>query len=164
MVNPTSDYSADTIEASDGLPALVVGPWWREKHHYIRRYQEIFRKSMSDKWPHRVYADLFAGPGRCVIERSQEEIDGSPVVAMAADKPFPECYFADESGDFIEALKHRVRRRGDAQFFIGDANVIVDDVVSQLPDKQSSLGLAFLDPFGYELDFGTLGKLTAGRR
>jgi three-Cys-motif partner protein len=66
----------------DGLPVRIVRPWAKEKLHYLRRYIEIFTAGMKDKWPRRVYADLFAGPGRSVVEDTAEEIDGSPLIAL----------------------------------------------------------------------------------
>lgn len=153
------------VTASDGLPALSVGPWWAEKHHYIRRYQDIFSTGMANKWPNRYYVDLFAGPGRCVIQKTGEEIDGSPLVAALGKKPFAHYYFNEQNPALADALKTRfesISKNGN--YYTGDANDKIDDVLVDLPDARTSLGLAFLDPFGWELNFKTIEKLSRNRR
>ncbi len=58
---------------SDGLAVREVGRWTEEKLFYVRRYIEIFTTGMKVKWPRRVYIDLFAGPGRSIIEGTSRE-------------------------------------------------------------------------------------------
>lgn len=64
---------------ADGELVLKSGLWAIGKLFYIRRYCDIFNATMKAKWPTRVYIDLFAGPGRCLIETTKKEIDASPV-------------------------------------------------------------------------------------
>jgi hypothetical protein len=45
---------------SDGELVLKAGLWAIGKLYYIRRYCDIFNAAMKDKWPTRVYIDLFA--------------------------------------------------------------------------------------------------------
>lgn len=155
----------EVVLASDGLPALKVGTWWRDKHFYVQRYMDIFNVAMYQKWKHRPYIELFAGPGRCVIEDSQTEIDGSPIVAFRGRKLFTDYFFMDASLDFIMALKSRVDQIGqeDVRYFTGDCNALVSELTKALPEERS-LGLAFVDPYNWEINFETLKILTIGRR
>jgi hypothetical protein len=43
---------------------------------------KIFSQGMKRRWPHRVYVDLLAGPGRRVDRDTGEEFDGSPLLAL----------------------------------------------------------------------------------
>lgn len=89
--------TGDLVSGSDGNLTMVVGPWAKEKLHYIRRYCDIFNTGMKDKWETRTYVDLFSGPGKCVIEGTEEEIDGSPLIALQCEEPFTHYFFNDLS-------------------------------------------------------------------
>ena len=47
------------------------------------------------------------------------------------------------------------------QIKVGDANVEIDSIISDIP--QGSLSLAFLDPYGLHLNFNTVAKLATRR-
>ena len=50
------------VPALDGLAARCVGPWSRDKLHYIRNYLGLFSQAMHKKFPARHCVDLFSGP------------------------------------------------------------------------------------------------------
>ena len=55
----------------DGLFIPDVGPWSRDKHHFLRRYLHAFTEAMKAKnWHSLHYIDLFAGAG---IERLRDK-------------------------------------------------------------------------------------------
>jgi len=65
------------IMGIDGLPVRSSGAWALEKLYYLRCYLDIFSVGMKNKWGGRLYyVDLFAGPGRCRVRDSEEELDG----------------------------------------------------------------------------------------
>lgn len=67
------------LPQDDGLPARPSGEWAKEKLFYLKRYIHTFSTAMRDKpWRRRIYIDLFAGPGKCVIKKTQEYLLGSP--------------------------------------------------------------------------------------
>jgi three-Cys-motif partner protein len=155
-------------KGSDGLPARSGRVWTREKLTYLQRYASAFMTAMAPKrsarkWDRLVYIDLLAGPGRDIDPDTSEEFDGSPLTALSVRPPFDHLFLADNDLENIEALKARITaedlRR--VSILVGDCNQIVDDVVSQISGR--TLGLAFIDPEGFEVDFDTLAKLAKRR-
>jgi three-Cys-motif partner protein len=72
------------VESSaDGKVTMPVGPWAREKYNLLRTYTELFARGMKNKWAHRVYLDLFSGPGKVNIRGTGTVLLGSPLIAMS---------------------------------------------------------------------------------
>ena len=157
----------DLTTASDGLPALSVAEHAKEKEYTLKNITGIFTQAMKYKWPGRLYyVDPFCGPGKCLIRNSEEETDGSPIIAAGA--PFSYYYFADRNGRCISALKKRVEGMKLSEktigYYTGEANETIDEILKGLPPERESLGLAFLDPWAWDVSFENLKKLTRGRR
>ena len=151
-------------QASDGLRARKAGAWTKEKLTYLRKYAEGFMKAMAPKraegrWNKLVYIDPLCGAGKCITE--SEEFDGSPLIALGIRPAFDHLYLSDRSSHNISALKKRISKadRPRASCDVGDCNKLVDDVVSNFPER--SLGLAFIDPEGFEVDFAVLKALAS---
>ncbi len=145
------------ISQDDGLIVRPSGPWIQKKYHFLSRYFAIFTKGMKNKWNPLTYIDLFAGPGRCLIEESGEEIDGSPLLALERD--FSRYIFIEQNSECLDALKQRSRRKqkfSQIEFIAGDCNVVIDQV------QPAGLTVAFSDPTGLDLHFDTLRALTDG--
>ena len=159
---------ADLRIASDGLPARIVRPWAKDKAHYLRGYVDIFTTSMKNQFDRRVYIDLFSGPGRSIVEDNLEELDGSPLIAVNARSPFTELHFNDVSPTVTEALKARLGDRANVHISNLDCNAAAlkarEILFSPEHGRSSVLGLAFIDPTAFQIGFGALSKLTAGRR
>jgi len=157
----------ELILASDGQVAIPVGPWAKEKLFYIERYCHIFNQAMRGKWPTRVYIDLFAGPGRCVVQGTGEEINGSPLVALKCEVPFSHYFFNDLDATTIAALEKRAVALAVAEvrFFNQDCNQVVGDLLREL-DKlpRQPLVFCFIDPFNWEIEFASIATLAQGRR
>lgn len=152
-----------TTTAKDGLPALVVGAWAREKQFYVRRAADIFSTGMKSKWPSRCFIDVFSGPGRCVIEDTDDELDGSPIQALTLHQPFSHYVFNDMDPDKTQALEKRVTAMGveaDVTFITLDCNEAVAEIRAAVPSN--ALSLAFIDGWNWEMRFESLDKLTAG--
>ena len=139
-----------------------VGEQSKDKHYFLRRYVDAFTTAMRDKWELH-YIDLFAGAG---VERLKDSNDldwGSPLIAAQAPFPFHALHFCEKNRRKFDALKSRLARfRPDSQIIHGDANENVDEIVGRIP-KKGSLSLAFLDPYGFHLDYETLISLSAIR-
>jgi three-Cys-motif partner protein len=148
----------------DGLYIPEVGPWSAAKHHFLRRYIDAFTTSMRDKsWSGLHYVDLFASAG---IERIKGVgLDwGSPLIAAQAPHQFSRLHLCDKDSRCFEALQSRIGRfpqPSQPQLLQGDANVVVHEVVSEIPAR--SLTLAFLDPYGLHLNFDTIRRLSKRR-
>lgn len=157
------------VTASDGLPALSVPEHVKEKEFAIARMIGIFNSGMQNKWSQRYYVELFSGPGRCVIKESGEEVDGSPILAAKSKAKFTNYFLADISPDLLEVLRKRIAGLGLKElesllYYPGDADTAVGKLTADLPEARTSLGLAVLDPWGWDFSFKTLATLTAGRR
>ena len=155
----------------DGFPIRVFGPWTSVKLDYLRRYIYMFETSMRDRpWRQRNYIDLFAGSGKYREEKRGPVLLGSALIALSTEYPFTNLYLADANVENIEGLKSRCKpSQSQLKYYAGDANIVVDNVVSEIADvdsrrisgKWSSLNLAFLDPDGLELEWSTVTKLAS---
>jgi three-Cys-motif partner protein len=152
----------DTV-GSDDLTARDSGVWAKEKLYYLEHYLDIFSVGMKKKWAEKLYyVDLFAGPGKCRIRETKEEMDGSPLIALKFN--FAEYFFFESDTTCYHALAERVKRRAPnkvVKLIPGDCNSEIN-LVEPAP---SSLGLAFVDPTGVSaLAFETLRRLTLNRK
>ena len=95
---------------SDGLPVIVQGPWSRDKLHFVRTFMALFNGGMKYHWETRIYVDLFAGPGLCLDEATNQEFEGSPLLALGSKTPFSGLFLNDTNREFITALQARQRR------------------------------------------------------
>jgi len=157
--------TGDSVVGSDGELAIRVGPWAKDKLFYIRRYCYIFNVGMKNKWPARTYIDLFAGPGRCRIEGTGEEIDGSPLIALKCAVPFRYYFFNDIEPSLIESLQARAKPSFDSatiNYFSRDCNEIIAELIQKLPSD--SLDFCFIDPTNWQITFDSIRRLTDGRR
>lgn len=141
----------------DGLITPVVGPQSAEKHYFLERYINVFTKSMKGKWSLH-FIDLFAGAGMERLRGSGKLQWGSPMLAAHAPKPFDGLHLCELDRGKYDALKARMdRHRPDAQIVNGDANQVAAQIARKIP--RGALSLAFLDPYGLQLNFATLELL-----
>lgn len=155
------------VEADDGMPTRQTGPWSFDKLFWWNRYIEITTRAMVDSphWSELVYADLFAGPGICTTRVKEDRMPGSPLIAGRAPKPFDRLLLCESDPALAVACEARLKRfcpDARANVISGDCNDVIDQVVSQIPDR--SLTLAFIDPTGLHAHYETIRKLTADRR
>lgn len=151
-------------KALDGLPALIVGEWVKEKHLYLTNYLEIMTAGMKKKWENLVYLDLFSGPGKSIIQEKKEEINGSPAIAIGLKQPFSNYIFVEKVPKLLSALKERCQKSplsNKIKFVEGNCNEKITEVVNLISER--SLGLAFIDPYGLEFSFSSLEKLADNR-
>jgi three-Cys-motif partner protein len=160
------------LPENDGLSARPSGAWAKDKLFYLQKYISTFETSMRNRpWRRRIYIDLFSGPGKCVVDGTNEYFLGSPLLAITTEHPFTDYYFVDMDGKNIEALKKRIAKAGISRertkFWAGNANTTVVELVKEIqqidknfiPGAWPSLNLAFLDPEGLELEWNTVAEL-----
>jgi len=155
------------VQASDGLPARCVGPWSADKLYYIENYLNIVSVAMKNKFRNRAYIDLFAGPGLCVVDEDSREIKGSPLISLSVPHQFTQYHFVEADNRTMAALKERVARfapQTAVKYYSGDANVLIPELVKNLPSSSQSLSVAFIDPTGLDFRFESLRLLTQGRK
>jgi three-Cys-motif partner protein len=150
---------------SDGLPCRVSGVWAQEKLYYVGRYMAIVNGGMKNRWPQRAFVELMAGPGRCILENSDEEFDGSPLLALKCEPGFTSVVLVESDERLLDALRARTAEFGTrAEVLPGDCNDVA--VVERIRDTISpnALTLAFVDMLGLDVTFATLKRLTTGRK
>lgn len=153
---------SEIISEVDGLITRHSGVWIKQKYYYLRRYLDIFSKGMKNKWT-LTYIDLFAGPGRCLIESNGSEQEGSPLIALQYD--FNKYVFVEESTELIDALQKRCKdspKLNSIKFLSGDCNNIVDQISSEV--DSTGLNLIFIDPTGIDIHYDTIEKISKGKR
>jgi three-Cys-motif partner protein len=158
MTNP--DYLRPVPDEFISRPS---GHWAEEKLDYLRRYIDIFEASMKSKWPQRNYIDLFSGPGKNSVKKTNEILLGSPIIALITRYPFTGYYFSDLDKNSTKALDSRCKASpyyNIIHIYNGNANQKVDIIVTHIKKfYPRSLNLAFLDPDGLELEWSTVAKL-----
>lgn len=156
--------TGDLVVGSDGEFVLKIGLWALGKLSYIKRYCDIFNTAMKDKWSKRTYIDLFAGSGKCLVETTMREVDGSPLVALSTRVPFTHYFFNDMDASAIESLQKRTAHAEfqSIAYFSEDCNAVVEDLLSCLPS--GSLDFCLIDPTNWQISFDSIRKLTKGRR
>jgi three-Cys-motif partner protein len=131
-------------------------------------YAQLFSTGMKNKWPHRIYLDLFSGPGYSRVRDTNRVVRGSPMIALSLPDRFDSYVFADENTESLDALRTRVSRLGLSvvpTYIPGDANEKVGrvlEVISKTPSK-STLSFCFLDPYKLNIHFDTVRRIAEGR-
>jgi three-Cys-motif partner protein len=130
---------------ADGLIVRPSGEWVKRKHHYLRRYCDMFATSMKGKWSLN-YLDLLAGPGACRIRATKELTPGSPFVAL--EYPFDRFIFYEADADSAAALSAHVAKHEKAVLCTivqKEWEQVVLEPGFRVPP---GLTLAFVDPTG----------------
>jgi len=158
------------MSADDDSIAPEVGRWAEDKHARIRAYLELAAKPAARSFlrPGKggfYYIDPFCGPGRATIRGTDQEIDGSAIVAAQAARssgaPFTCIYIADLVADHVNACAARLRALGETvRTYEGSALSTSAEIARDLPGR--GLHFAFLDPYDLEaLPFEVIKRLAA---
>ena len=144
----------------DNLPVRLSGTWIKRKHHFLQEYARILTVGMGKKWQGRLtFLDLFAGPGSCMIEKTNEELAGSPLLAFQHEFG---CYiFVEESPVLMNTLKTRCKnfpKFASTKFIQADCNQCIDQIIKQMP--KDYLNFAFIDPTDIDIHYETIKALS----
>lgn len=150
----------------DGMIMLDVGPWAIRKHKKIGYYCSLFATSMKKKWDSRVYLDLFAGSGKCIIRNKSQIIPGSPLLSLSVDDPFDLYIFCEKNEESISVLQKRVDQffqDRTCEFVCGDINLCLESLFDKIPkfsSQHKGLTFCFVDPFKIgEINFDTIRSI-----
>ena len=170
------------LPVDDGLYMSEWGYWAKDKLDILARYIKSSTKAMSSPkmhWRKRYYIDLLAGPGKSYVRKQRSNIFlGSPLIALADETGFTDYIFVEENSKSVDALIKRctvatIRPGINVKVLAGDCNVLIDGIVDEINSVDrppfsktdwNSLGLAFLDPEGLELNWDTVLKLASLKR
>jgi three-Cys-motif partner protein len=136
-------------DPADGLPAMEVGDWSREKHDLIAKYIDGTRL-MRRRWPRRTYSELFCGPGRVWYKNRGPFAPGSAVRAWIASRrdgaEFTEINVNDADQVNAAACVERLRVSGiEPHMDSMPANEAAPRILERIGRK--GLHLVLLDPF-----------------
>ena len=161
------------LDPGDGVIVSEVGSWAREKHDRLRKYIQASHGARAkflrpNGTGGASYIELYSGAGRSLITGTNQIIDGSAVVAfkagLASGHPFSEMHLSDLEAQNSSALARRIKALGgSATSYVGDANVVVDQVMNAI--NRRGLHLAFLDPFNLaQLPFSIIERMLRVQR
>jgi three-Cys-motif partner protein len=149
----------------DGLRARRGGDWTEEKLYYLARYAAAFMRAMAPKrdagkWDALVYIDLLAGPGYDVNRRTGEAFRGSPLIALNTVPRFDRIYLGDLKGIDVRTLEKRIPdcERARVEVERADCHDRAERIIAKLSGR--TLGLAFVDPEGFEVGYRLLETLS----
>jgi three-Cys-motif partner protein len=161
------------LDPGDGLIVGEVGSWATEKHDRLRKYIQASHGARAkflrpNGTGGASYIELYSGAGRSLITGTNQIIDGSALVAFkagcASGHPFSEIHLSDLEPQNSSALAQRIKALGGAATtYVGDANVVVDQVMTAI--NPYGLHLAFLDPFNLaQLPFSIIERMLRVQR
>lgn len=159
-------------DLGDGLRAMEVGSWAKEKHkklrHYIQASSATRRKYLGPSKAGSIYLDPFCGPGRSAIRDTDEFISGGAITAweasVASQAPFSEIHIGDIDPVNVRCCKDRLTSLG-AKVVAYEG--LAEETSSQMVKAINHYGLhlAFLDPFSIgSLNFNIIEALSCLRR
>jgi three-Cys-motif partner protein len=114
------------------------------------------------RWDHRVYIDLFAGPGRCFEEEpSPQFFPGSPLIALGY--LFTQHIYVESEHVAADALRRRAPSTTERRVDVieADCNDAIPAIRKLLPER--GLFLAFVDPTNWQIRYDSIAQLTADR-
>lgn len=142
----------------------TIGSWSIDKLNLLRKYLQAYVTVLRNQsWCKGYeYIDAFAGTGKPKSRDEQKYVDGSPRVALELLNPFTKYHFIESSNWRIKKLESLRKEFPDHQIEIypGDCNEVLRiKIVPTLPRNSYKRAIAFLDPFGMQLEWNTLEEV-----
>jgi three-Cys-motif partner protein len=165
------DREERRIDPTDGLPAMPVGDWARDKHALLKLYIEISRgvrgKFIGDGNAGATFIDLYCASGRGYIKGTDTFIDGSPLVGWKASVdckvPFTHVHINDSDQDLLDAAYTRLERLGaPVTKYGGEADAVAEKLARDL--NHYALHFALIDPFSLMLPIKVIRSLAGLKR
>jgi len=153
--------------AKDRLPARVSGPWAEEKLEILRRYMSTVTTAMKNsQWKGCCYIDLLAGCGRCILEGSDHEFDGSPLIALKCEPAFKALVFVEADRALVAALKTRTTTSALIQPEIIPENCNDSATIGKIRNAvpTNMLGICFVDNLGWDVSLSAISRIVASRQ
>jgi three-Cys-motif partner protein len=142
-----------------------IGYWSEVKLDIIRDYAKAYSTILAAQDRPRLYhayIDAFAGAGVHLSKTRDEEIPGSPQIAVATEPPFREYHFIDLDGTKVQNLRSLFQGRSNVNIYEGDCNrILLEQVFPKVRYEDYRRGLCLLDPYGLHLDWEVIR--TAGQ-
>lgn len=164
----------------------TVGPWAKEKLDALEKYLKYYCSVLKNQGFTLVYVDGFAGAPVTTIRQpstraqvselwSEAGIDdfkdidefvlGSPIRSLNINPGFDRHYFFDLDDRRVAELETLKPSWPDKWVHIetGDANKRIRKLISKIGHRREVRGVAFLDPYGPNLEWQTVVDLAASK-
>lgn len=165
----------------------TVGRWAKEKLDALENYLKFYCSVLKNQGFTLVYIDGFAGAPVTTVRQSSAKLPvsdlwseaggddlndinefvlGSPIRALNVDPGFDRHYFFDLDDRRVAELEALKPVWPDKWVYIqtGDANERIRKLVSQIGGRREVRGVAFLDPYGPNLEWQTVADLAATKK
>lgn len=132
---------------------------------YLQRFNTVLKNQNFE----RVYIDAFAGAGKRLAAKSndlfgetRQLLPGSAEIAIQTEPPFHKLVFIDQKKKHVEALRELAKEHLDREIDCrhGDCNQILPDVLRAI-NWRNHRAVLFLDPYGMNVDWTTLGEISS---
>jgi len=144
---------------SSDLKIDEIGYWSEIKLAILEKYAKPYNQILLSNRLHPIYIDGFAGAGYHKAKGSDRIIEGSPSRALTIEPPFDFLHLVDIDGARVSELKKLAANRPNVAVYQGDCNrVLVDQVFPKISFAKRERALCILDPYGLDLDWGTIRK------
>jgi three-Cys-motif partner protein len=151
------------------------GTWTERKLSVVRRYLEIYAQALKNQTFQRVYIDAFAGTGDRTDKRREtlplldlpefEAIrKGSARLALEVEPPFHRYVLIERAtrrASELTALKSEFPTR-QIEIINDDANDAIA-ALCKATNWRNTRGVVFLDPYGLQVTWHTLGAIACTR-
>ena len=143
---------------SDGLRFRIVPPHTKEKHDLLKIYLDIVSTAIQKKLQ-LVYVDLYSSNGKCIIKKTDEELNGSPLIAL--EYPYYKYVFNDIDIEKINELRQRIKiqfpnKYSRCIFHNIDANSLFKELQKDGTIPRRHLLTVFSDPNDLAPDYSTI--------
>lgn len=144
----------------------VIGRWSIEKLSLLRKYLTAYVTVLSKQsWCKGYeYIDAFAGTGKARTTEEQIYIAGSPKIALELKKPFTQYHFVEQSDwrvKQLEKLQNEFKNRNISIYHRDCNRILTEQILPQLGRKSYKRAIAFVDPYGMDVEWKTLKALAS---
>lgn len=145
----------------------IIGRWSEEKLELLAKYLKAYSVIMNEQkksWLRAYYyIDAFAGSVRPrAKEDEQRYIDGSPLRALQTEPRFDGYWFVDVSSRRVDRVQRLREDFPDCAIDVRQGNcneVLCNEIAPQLSYSSKKRAFVFLDPYGLQVDWGTVREL-----
>lgn len=138
------------------------GGWTEIKLEVLHAYLDAYVLALKNRGFKKIYIDAFAGTGECIPKtKNAVALDGSAKIALETNG-FDRYLFVEHHADRFQQLTGLCKKYPhlDIRPYNDDANKVMLEMLRQF-DRKAWRGVAFLDPYGLQLDWSILLQLAA---
>lgn len=155
------------------------GPWTEEKLERVRQYLGLYTTALKNQSFSLLYIDAFAGSGIRSLEHSTDNtlfefegmdqfVRGSARMALEVQPNFDRYVFIEKGRSNFRTLQANLRAdypdmADKMEFRNQDANLAVKEICVTT-NWRSTRAVAFLDPYGMQVEWSTLEAIAATQR